>query len=68
MAIKLNTRKFTISKYHQMAEKGIFLEDDRIELIKGEIIQISLIGSRHAACVRRLTQLFFSKVRTKCFN
>lgn len=65
MAIKLNTRKFTISEYHQMAEKGIFLEDDKIELIKGEIIQMSPIGSRHAAYVRRLTQLFSQKLGQK---
>ncbi len=58
MAIKLNTRKFTISEYHQMAEKSILSEDDRIELIKGEIIQMSPIGSRHAACVDRVNRLF----------
>ncbi len=62
MAIQLNTRKFTISEYHHIAETGILLEDERIELIKGEIIQMSPIGSRHAASVRRLTQLFSQKL------
>ena len=32
MAVQLITRKFTLTEYHQMAEKGIFSEDDRIEL------------------------------------
>ncbi len=40
-----------------MAAAGIFSEDDRVELIEGEIIEMNPIGSRHAACVGRLTEL-----------
>jgi Uma2 family endonuclease len=40
-----------------MGEVGIFSEDDRVELVCGEVIQMSPIGERHAACVAILTQL-----------
>lgn len=50
-------RLFTVSEYHRMAEAGIFTEDDRVELIQGEIVAMSPIGSRHAACVKKLAGL-----------
>ena len=40
-----------------MAAAGVLSEDDRVELIEGEIIEMNPIGSRHAACVGRLTEL-----------
>lgn len=39
-----------------MAEVGILCEDDRVELLDGEIWQMSPIGSHHAACVDRLNR------------
>lgn len=45
-----------------MAETGILSEDDRIELIEGEIVEMSPIGSRHAACVNRLNTLLSRQV------
>lgn len=38
-----------------MGEAAIFHEDARLELIEGEIVEMSPIGSRHAACVNFLT-------------
>ena len=41
-----------------MGAAGIFTEDDHVELIEGEILQMSPIGSRHAASVNRLNAKF----------
>ena len=45
-----------------MGETGVFGEDDRVELIDGEIVEMTPIGTRHAACVARLTHLFFGRL------
>jgi len=49
--------RFTVEEYHRMAEAGLLSEDDRVELIDGEIIEMTPIGSRHHACVMRLDEL-----------
>ena len=48
-----------------MAQAGILREDDRVELLDGEILEITPIGSRHAACVDRLNPLFSDQVRRR---
>ena len=58
MALQAARRLFTVDEYYQMTAAGILHEDDRVELIAGEIIQMAAIGSRHAGCVNRLTQSF----------
>ena len=58
MALQLTRRRFTVCEYYQMAKAGILTEDDRVELIDGEIVEMSPIGRRHAACVDRLTRWF----------
>jgi len=57
MSIQLSTHRFTVHDFHRMAQAGIFSEDDRVELLDGEIIEMTPIGSRHAACVARLTKI-----------
>lgn len=54
-------RRFTVDEYHQMAEAGILRPNDRVELLDGHIYTMSPIGSKHAACVRRLNRLFFKQ-------
>jgi Uma2 family endonuclease len=57
MTVQLARRLFTVDEYYRMAEAGIFDEDDRVELIEGEIIEMVPIGSRHAGVVKRLIAL-----------
>ena len=49
--------RFTVEEYRKMGEAGIFSEDDRVELIDGEVVEMAPIGWRHAQCVTRLTTL-----------
>lgn len=62
MAVQLLRRRFTVEDYYRMAEAGILTEDDRVELLDGEVVEMTPIGSRHAACVDRLTRLLASAV------
>jgi Uma2 family endonuclease len=43
--------RFTVDDFHRMAAAGVFTEDDRVELLEGEITVMSPIGDRHVACV-----------------
>ena len=65
MGMPLAHRRFTVDEYHRMAETGILAEDDRVELLDGEIVEMSPIGSRHAATVTRLEHLFHRLVRDR---
>lgn len=47
---------FSVAEFERMGEAGVFTKDARLELIEGEIIEISPIGSRHAACVNFLSR------------
>jgi Uma2 family endonuclease len=64
MAIQTEARlrRFTREEYHRMAEAGILHEDDRVELIEGEIVLMTPIGRRHAACVAELNRLLVPAV------
>jgi Uma2 family endonuclease len=56
---------FTVDEYHRMGETGILGEDARVELIEGEIIEMSPIGSPHAARVKRLNRLLVRRLGTR---
>jgi Uma2 family endonuclease len=62
MAVALDRRLFTVDEYHLMVRAGILAEDDRVELIRGEVVRMTPIGRHHAATVDRLNRLFTSKL------
>src|SRR5437763_12430885 len=57
MALPGPRRRFTVSEYYRMAETGVLKENDRVELVEGEIVEMAPVGVRHATCVDRLNKL-----------
>lgn len=55
-------KRFTLAEYHRLAELGFLGEDDRVELIKGEIIQMAAKGTPHSVCSTRLFRELFQLV------
>jgi Uma2 family endonuclease len=65
MSVQMQRRLFTVQEYHLMGEAGIFSNNERVELIAGEIIQMAAIGKRHASRVDRLANFFYEQVRKR---
>lgn len=65
MAVQPVAYRFSVDEYYRMADAGIFGEDDRVELLEGEIVEMAPIGSRHAACVNGLTEFFVERLRRR---
>jgi Uma2 family endonuclease len=56
MGIETKKRLFNVDEYHRMVGAGILREGDRVELIRGEILEMSPIGPRHNAAILRGNQ------------
>jgi Uma2 family endonuclease len=55
-------RQFTVHDYARMREAGILTEDDRVELLDGEIYLMSPLGPLHIAIVNRLNKLLMRQI------
>jgi len=62
MLVQPTRRLFTAEEYHRMGEAGILHDDDRVELIEGEIVEMAPIGSRHFHAVTTLTHALVKAV------
>jgi Uma2 family endonuclease len=63
-------KRFTIDEYHRLADLGFLTEDDRVELIRGEIMQMAAKGTPHTNCcrdlLRELAALVAGKAELQC--
>ncbi|BAU14014.1 hypothetical protein LEP3755_45580 [Leptolyngbya sp. NIES-3755] len=49
-------KRFTIEEYHRLTELGFFQEDDRVELIRGQLIHMAAKGTAHSVCSTELNR------------
>jgi Uma2 family endonuclease len=57
MAVPIQKRFLTVDEFEQAWEGGAFPPDARLELIRGEIVEMTPIGGRHIACLIQLIRL-----------
>lgn len=55
--VDLSLRRFTVAEYMRLAESGILAEEERVELIKGEIVETPPISIAHVSTKNRLVAL-----------
>ena len=55
--------RFSVKEYYRMAETGVLSPNARVELLNGEIIDMSPIGPFHGGLVKRLNRIFNLKSR-----
>src|SRR5205085_7165583 len=58
MSYPVVRRLFTIAEYHQMIAAEILTKNDRVELLNGEIVEMSPVSPGHASVVKRITRAF----------
>lgn len=67
---QLKTKRFTIEEYHRLTLLGFLAEGDRVELIRGELIQMAAKGTPHTVCnaklIRELEKLLNETAVLRC--
>jgi Uma2 family endonuclease len=65
--LEVKRHRFTAREHRAMGEAGVLGEDDRVELVDGEIVDMAPIGSRHLSCVVALTHLLVERAQGRYF-
>ncbi|MHB8704415.1 MAG: Uma2 family endonuclease [Candidatus Tyrphobacter sp.] len=65
MSLQLEHHRFLLDEYEAMIEKGILDDDDRVELLAGEIVDKMGQGPRHASSLARLNRFFVTALGTR---
>ncbi len=64
------TKRFTLDEYHRLADLGFFAQDDRVELVRGEIIPMVAKGTADTSCcsnlLRELAKLVGNQATLRC--
>lgn len=72
MAVAYERHRITLEEYHRMVDAGVFNEDARIELIRGELIAMPPIGLPHVWATDEILAILFAKLggkaRIRCQN
>jgi hypothetical protein len=63
--VALAKHRFTVRDFYRMAETGVLAPDARVELLEGEIIDMSPIGPIHGSVTKRLIHLFSNAARNR---
>jgi Uma2 family endonuclease len=53
----VSRHRLSVADFCRLADAGILGEDDRVELLEGQLIAMSPVGTRHALAVDALTDL-----------
>lgn len=66
---QVTTKRFTLAEYHRLIELGFLTEGDRVELIRGELVQMAAKGTLHSVCntklVRELARLLGDRMAVR---
>ncbi|HEY0069888.1 MAG TPA: Uma2 family endonuclease [Chloroflexia bacterium] len=65
MVVQRTPHRFSVEEYNKMGQIGILSEDDRVELLNGEVVNMAPISVRHAWCVTNLIWQFSQQLRDK---
>jgi Uma2 family endonuclease len=59
--------RLTVAEYHLLGQVGILRENDRVELLEGQIVDMSPIGPRHAIVVDALMHSLAAAIGEKAY-
>ena len=63
----LSTYRFTVEDYHRLVDAGVLGEDDRVELLDGDLVVMAPISGPHRGVVDWLA-MFFTDARQGRYN
>jgi len=49
--------RYSVDDYEEMVRLGVLTENDRVELIRGEIVPKMAIGPKHGGCLKRFNRV-----------